>query len=126
MKYDITVTRDGRWWMIEVPAIDGLTQARRISEIEEMARSLIAVTLDVPQSHVELGETHITVPGLGDVTDYPRDIAAARAEAEAAEAKAAKELQEKAHALVDADVPLRDAATMLGVSYQRVHQLAHA
>ncbi len=47
MKYDVNVTRDGRWWMVEVPAIDGLTQARRISEVEEMARSLIAIELDI-------------------------------------------------------------------------------
>lgn len=123
MRYDITVTRDGRWWMIEVPAIDGLTQARRVSEIEDMARSLIAVTLDVAMSQVEIGETHVIVPSLGDITAYRDAVAAARAEAEAAEARASKVMREKAHALVDADVPLRDAAAMLGVSYQRVHQL---
>jgi hypothetical protein len=26
--YDIEVTRDGRWWAIHIPAINGLTQAR--------------------------------------------------------------------------------------------------
>src|SRR5665647_2131575 len=33
--YDITVTREGKWWMVAVPAIDGLTQARRLSEIRD-------------------------------------------------------------------------------------------
>lgn len=126
MRYDITVTREGRWWMISVPAIDGLTQARRLSEIEPMARSLIAVTADIPASHVEIGETRIMVPGLGDVTDYTTEVARARARAEAAETEAANVMQEKARRLVAAQVPLRDAAEMLGVSYQRVHQLANA
>lgn len=38
-EYKIEVERDGRWWMIHVPEIDQLTQARRIGEIEDMARS---------------------------------------------------------------------------------------
>jgi plasmid stability protein len=41
-----------RLWMIALPAIDGLTQARRLSEIKNMAVSLIAITLDAPASQV--------------------------------------------------------------------------
>ena len=44
--FDIEVTRDGRWWMVYVPAIDQLTQARRRGEVELMARELIAVSTD--------------------------------------------------------------------------------
>ena len=33
-EYKIEVERDGRWWMISVPEIEQLTQARRIDEIE--------------------------------------------------------------------------------------------
>jgi len=32
MAYAVNVTRDGEWWMMAVPAIDGLTQARRLSD----------------------------------------------------------------------------------------------
>ena len=49
-EYDVRVTRDGRWW--KVPEIDQITRARRISEIEEMARSLIAITTDTPLADV--------------------------------------------------------------------------
>ena len=45
--YAVTVTREGRWWMLSVPDIDGLTQVRRIEDAELMARELIAVTLDI-------------------------------------------------------------------------------
>lgn len=43
--YNAEVTRDGKWWMVAIPEIDGLTQARSLSEAELMARQYIAVTL---------------------------------------------------------------------------------
>ncbi len=43
MIYGANVTRDGQWWMVAVPAIDGLTQARRLSDAERMTRELVAV-----------------------------------------------------------------------------------
>jgi hypothetical protein len=52
--YDIEVTREGRWWMILIPAIDGLTQARYPGEIEEMARSYISVSTDTPVADIEV------------------------------------------------------------------------
>jgi hypothetical protein len=42
------VYRDGRWYMINVPEIDQLTQALHRGEIEVMARELIAVSTDQP------------------------------------------------------------------------------
>ncbi|MBA0046300.1 hypothetical protein [Mycobacteroides sp. LB1] len=55
--YDIQVTRDGKWWMIHVPEIDQLTQARSQGEVEEMARGLIAVHQDVPIDEVAVRAT---------------------------------------------------------------------
>jgi hypothetical protein len=52
--YDIEVTRDGHWWMIHIPALDGVTQACHPCEIEYMARDYIAVTLDIPIEDVEV------------------------------------------------------------------------
>ncbi len=42
--YDVEVYRDGRWWMIRIPQLDGLTQIRWPGEIKSMARSYIAVS----------------------------------------------------------------------------------
>ncbi|WP_078309207.1 hypothetical protein [Mycobacterium sp. 96-892] len=50
--YNIQVTRDGKWWMIHVPEIDQLTQARHEGEVEQMARELIASWLDTPMEDV--------------------------------------------------------------------------
>ena len=51
-RFDIHVTRDGGWWMVHIPALDGLTQARFPGEIEDMARDYIAVSTDIPIEQV--------------------------------------------------------------------------
>jgi predicted RNase H-like HicB family nuclease len=45
--YVVNVNREGKWWMVSIPELDGLTQARNEDEVEAMARDVIAVTLDV-------------------------------------------------------------------------------
>ena len=55
--YDIEVTRDGRWWMVHIPALDGLTQARFPEEIEDMARSYIALVTDTRIENVAVRRT---------------------------------------------------------------------
>lgn len=52
--FDITVTREGNWWMVAIPELDGLTQARTEDEAPLMAREYIAVTLGVPVDQVEV------------------------------------------------------------------------
>lgn len=52
--YRAEIYRDGKWWMIRVPEINGLTQARKESEVWQMARELIAVTLDKDPSAINV------------------------------------------------------------------------
>ena len=123
--YNITVTREGKWWMIDVPAIDGLTQARRLSEIKDMAVSLIAITVDVPASQVDVNIVAMIVDGT-DLVERRRQIDAGREAARAAERKVAALTVDLVRKL-DADhVPLRDIGEAVGVSFQRVHQLLNA
>ena len=56
-EYAGRVYRDGRWYMIEIPEIDGLTQADSKDEVEHMAKDLIAVTLDCDISEVAVSLT---------------------------------------------------------------------
>ena len=65
--YKVEITRDGRWWMVHIPEIDGLTQARRIGEAEQMAREFIALETSTPITDVMVTIASITVPGLGDI-----------------------------------------------------------
>jgi hypothetical protein len=40
--------------MVHIPAIDGLTQARYPGEVEDMARSYIAVETGIPIADIEV------------------------------------------------------------------------
>ncbi|MGP9723014.1 hypothetical protein ACT3SZ_03225 [Corynebacterium sp. AOP40-9SA-29] len=60
-EYEVTVTRDDKWWMIRIPGLDGvngniegLAQARRFADVEPEARSYIATVADVDPSTVSL------------------------------------------------------------------------
>jgi predicted RNase H-like HicB family nuclease len=123
--YDVTVTRDGRWWMVEIPELDGLTQARRLSEVEHMARDYIATWLDVALSTVKLGTVHIQV-GAKDYAATRLELEALREEARRAEDAAARLARDTAKALAAEDVPVRDIGDVLGVSFQRASQLVNA
>lgn len=126
LKYNINVTREGRWWMIEVPAIDGLTQVRRLDEVDDQARSLIATILDSPVSTVELGSVTLDVPGVEHLSEKVRELEQLRATAADAEAQASELLRDTAKVLTQAEVPMRDAGSILKVSHQRIQQLTNA
>ncbi|MBF0686967.1 MAG: HicB family toxin-antitoxin system [Cellulomonas sp.] len=122
--YTATAARDGRWWTVTVPDI-GVTQARRLTEVETMARELVAVTLDVPLDEVGV---HVVVARVGDV-DVAARLAAIRderAQAQRLEAAARAHAAALARDLVAQDVPLRDVGAVLGVSHQRAHQLVQS
>lgn len=123
--YRATVTREDGWWMIHVPEIDGLTQSRRLADASQMARELIAVTLDASSEDIEVDLIVAHVAGI-DVHVVLDTVAAERAEAARLEADATSRARALARALVADDVPLRDIGTILGVSHQRAHQLASA
>lgn len=123
-EYKVEVTRDGRWWMIHVPEIDGLTQARRIGEIEDMACSLIAISTDTPLSEIGVQIASIIVPGIGDIADTAHHIEHLRHQAAELEVRAADAAKQYARELTREGVPVRDAASLLGVSPQRISQLA--
>jgi hypothetical protein len=123
--YAVRVVREGRWWMIEIPELDGLTQARRLDEVEKMAREYIAVTLDVPLSQVAVSISTVEVAGE-DVLETMVLVEELRKHARQLEELVADLAREFASALADAKVPVRDVSKLLGVSHQRVSQLVQA
>lgn len=123
--YTARARREGRWWMIDVPEIDGLTQARRLSDVALMARELISVTLDVPIEEVDV-TVLVAAVGEVEVAETLEKIQAERAEAARLERQASADARELARNLASADIPMRDIGTILGVSHQRVAQLLAA
>lgn len=64
--YKVDVTRDGKWWMIAIPELDGyvtpdgsvnvggLTQACSRDEVEAMAREYISLVVGGDQFELEV------------------------------------------------------------------------
>jgi predicted RNase H-like HicB family nuclease len=121
--YEANVTREGRWWMVHIPELDGLTQARRLTEAELMAREYIAVTLDLKVEDVAVDVTVTAVGSITGIEDRLKAIREERARAAELERQASAEAARLARELAAANVPLRDVGTILGVSHQRAHQL---
>ena len=123
--YKVEVTRNGRWWIVYVPEIDRLTQARRVKKLEEVARTLIAISTATPPSEIGITIARIHVAHLGDVAETATTIRSLRAQALGIEAEAVSKTVDYAKRLSDAKIPVRDIAELLGLSPQRVSQLTH-
>jgi ribulose 1,5-bisphosphate synthetase/thiazole synthase len=125
MVYEVHVTgREGRWWAVEIPQLNGATQAGRLADVEAEARDYIAVSLDVPPSTVDLRVIVDDTPHACEVQARSERILAARQQAEALEVAAAEDAAALVRELTRDRVPMRDIATLVGVSFQRVSQLA--
>ena len=124
-RYSATVTREGKWWMVRIPEISGLTQARRLGEAQLMAQQYIAVTLDVPRESVAVD---LTVEPVGsiDVSGRLAQIQDARQQAAVLERAAASGAIALAKDLAALSVPRRDIGAILGVSFQRADQLVRS
>lgn len=125
-RYTAIVTREGKWWMIRVPEIDAVTQARRLSEAGLMARELVAVSEGVPLDEVDVNLSLDSVAGLSDISERLATIASNREQAAELERRATMEAATIAKALSARNVPVRDVGAILGVSHQRAHQLVRS
>jgi len=118
--YRAEVDRDGRVWRVRVPEVERTTQARNLSEVEPMARDLIAIMDDIPADSFCLDVT-ITLPA--DVQEELERSAALRQDAARSQAAAAAAARRAARRLRDQGLPLKDVGQALGVSFQRAKQL---
>ncbi len=116
--YDATVTKDGRFWLVHVPAIDRYTQVRHLRELDTMTAELIELMTGERPDAVRYD---IQLPD--EVRAHLEAAKQYRAKAASANSQAAVEVRAAAQALHKAGVPLRDIGRILGVTYQRAHQL---
>lgn len=116
-----TASREGRWWLVRIPELDAVGQARTVREIPDVATEVAALRLDVPP------ET-ITVDVSVRVTEEAERLWAEALEAE----EQARTLQQRAAQLRRDAVrtaraggyKLDAAAAAFGVSPGRIQQLA--
>jgi hypothetical protein len=126
--YKVEITREGRWWMVRIPEIGGLTQARRLAEAPTMAREYIALDRGIPLRDVtvEVASVRMEEPASRELLQSARQIKDMRARAGALERESAERAREYAHRLVGHGVPVRDIAALLEISPQRVSQLTNS
>ena len=119
--YHADVERGGQFWLIRVPELDRVTQARHLREVEEMARDLVAIMTDVDPGSFELVVSHHLPDSVQEHLARARQL---REDSNRAKSEAAEETRAAVQELVDAGLPYRDVGELLGISHQRVAQLA--
>jgi predicted RNase H-like HicB family nuclease len=122
--FPVEIRRSGRWWAIDVPNIKGVhTQARRLANVEAMAREAIAAVLNVSPRSFDV----VIRPVLGDRLDkLVREAREARVAAQEAQIAAAERSRRAVRSLQNSGVPLRDAGDLLSISHQRAAQLVES
>ena len=122
-KYSVTYNRDeDGWWLASVVGVKGChSQGRTVSEANRRIREALALFVDDASTAM-----------LVDIVKLPASVeravrayAAERERAEGAHRRAATAARQAVRALQSGSLKLsaRDAARVLGLSHQRVHQL---
>jgi DNA-directed RNA polymerase specialized sigma24 family protein len=131
--YSVTAWRDGKWWTFEIPALSApsprgedhrivaMGQARTAAEIRESARDVAVMWTDDQDATVR------------DITfRLPQAVQEDMAGAQKREEEGRTALEDAAvlrrravHALRQEGLSQADTAAVLGISRQRVQQLAH-
>jgi hypothetical protein len=120
--FDVTVEREGRWWVFAIPELGTGGQARSLAEVEYEAQGVAAAWLNVAPETVAVKvsvEAPADVRAEWDAAD--KDDAAAR-EAQASAAARRSAVVTK----LRKDMSAADAGAVLGISRQRVYQIEKA
>lgn len=120
--YRAVAERDGSWWAIRVRELRGVySQARRLADVEAMARDAIALVLDIAPNSFDVS----VEPVLGsDIAELVDQALAGRLEAERAAHRASEQLRAVVDRLAASGLTVRDIAHLLGLSHQRIAQVS--
>jgi len=116
--YTAEARRSGGWWAISVPELKGVhSQARRLDQVEGMAREAIALFLDTDPRTISVEVRPQTPTEVAQALDARKAAWEAEASAERATAAAVR-------ALIAKGYTVRDAGALLQLSPARVSQIA--
>jgi predicted RNase H-like HicB family nuclease len=111
------------WWLATVEGVQGcLTQGRTISQTRRRIREALSLFVD----HADTAKLIDNIQLSGKVQQTLKQFNAVRDRAN----KEMIRLQDLAHKTVTiliegTDMSMRDAAELLGLSHQRIHQILH-
>lgn len=120
--YNVVAKRWRHGWELHIEDL-GVTQSRNLADADAMARDYIALDLDIPAKSFDVRVIPEIGEGVDELIKRTRDeiVAAARAQTRAAESSRALVKKLKLLGLSG-----KDTALVLGVTPQRVSQLAGA
>ncbi|MGC0368753.1 antitoxin HicB [Microbacterium sp. SLBN-111] len=120
--FDVTVEREGRWWVFDIPQLGTGGQARSLEEVDREAQGVAAVWLDRDPAEVAV---NLHVSGAEQL--LAEWVAAERDEAEARRAQArAAERRRAVVTTLRTRYTAPDVGRVLGISKQRVYQIEKA
>jgi hypothetical protein len=118
--WSVNVQRDGKFWLIQVPGLDGGSQGRTLAEVDEMSRDFIAAMTDSPESSFDI-DVIIQLPA--DVVAHLAESERLREQAAIARSQSAEEARIAARLLKSSGLTVREIGRALKVSHQRAQQL---
>lgn len=127
--YQVKVWQEDDWWLARVVGatedsdrapLNAVTQARSLARIESMSRDLIATILDADEADFDVELQYVLPSDAGDLVCQAKG---ARAWLDAAQELWQERSAAAARALTDRGYSLREVATLLGLSHQRVDQI---
>lgn len=120
--YTVTATRSDGWWAIhaDVPGTIVWTQARRLDQVEDVAREAISLALDVPEDSFALDVQPQVDDDLRAAIKDVHDLSQA---ADAAQAAASDSRRAVVRTLKARGFTVRDSGRLLDLSSQRISQL---
>lgn len=122
-KYVARFERDeDGWWVVSIDGVQGChTQGRTIEQGTERIREALSLYIGEVANTVEL-EVKVELPAaVRKAVDLSLSV---RERAQELEAEAAEATTGAVKAMLDAGLSTRDAGKLLGLTRQRVHQLA--
>ncbi len=105
-RYRVVAERSGDWWAISVPDLPGVfSQARRLDQVDAMAREAIALMLDVDETAVAVTIDPTLPPRTAAAVSEALSRRQARRDAEAREQEALRQAGTCARPDPSADLP---------------------
>lgn len=118
--YDVVAKRWRRGWELHIAGV-GVTQSRSLADAEEMVRDYIASDLDIDEGSFDVRVTPEVGNGVDQKVERTREEISAAA---LAQIKAAESSRALVNELKELGLSGKDMAAVLGITPQRVSQLA--
>ncbi len=128
-RYRASAQRDPRTgtWAFQIEGIDGaFGDTRRLDTLRRDAADVLELALDLPDGSIDPDDIVIADVHVPELDELIRAVRAARTNAETAARQAATTTEQAARRLHEAGLPVRDVGSLLGVTFQRAHQLIGA